>query len=106
MYVVVKEPEKYYPGEGLADDARGMPWRRVRLTTLVTPYIDYPYKPQPPDGHPAVTDRSFWVMVNKQDFLFHGYAEDVAGNHVDFQKPLIFVPDSETHFDTIDKAIK
>jgi hypothetical protein len=102
MYVVVKEPEKYYPGEGLADDARGMPWRRVRLTTLVTPYIDYPYPPQPP----AVTDRSFWVMVGKQDFLFHGYAEDVAGNRVDFQKPLIFVPDSETHFDTIDKAIK
>jgi hypothetical protein len=104
MYVIVKEPEKYYPNEGLADDARGMPWRRVRLTTLVTPYIDYPYGPH--DGNPAVTDRSFWVMVGKQDFLFHGYAEDVAGNRVDFQKPLIFVPDSETHFDIIDTAIK
>jgi hypothetical protein len=106
-YIVVKEPEKYYPNEGLADDARGMPLRRVRLTTLVTPYIDYPYEPAPPyDGQPAVTDRSFWVMVSKQDFLFHGYAEDVAGNRVDFQKPLIFVPDSETDFAAIDAAIE
>src|SRR5215472_894948 len=68
MYIVVKEPEKYYPNEKLADEARGMPLRRVRLTTLVTPYIDYPYEKKPYDGRPAVTDRSFWVMVNKQDF--------------------------------------
>lgn len=106
MYIVVKEPEKYYPNEKLADEARGMPLRRVRLTTLVTPYIDYPYEKKPYDGRPAVTDRSFWVMVNKQDFLFHGYAEDVAGNRVDFQKPLIFVPNSETDFTSIDDAIK
>ena len=106
MYVVVKEPEKYYPNEGLADDGRGMPLRRVRLTTLVTPHIEYPYENKPYDGHPAVTDRSFWVMVNKQDFLFHGYAEDLAGNRIDFQKPLIFVPDSETDFASIDTAIK
>ena len=101
MYVVVKEPEKYYPNEGLADEGRGMPLRRVRLTTLVTPHIDNPY-----GGPPAVTYQSFWVMVNKQDFLFHGYAEDVAGNRIDFQKPLIFVPDSETDFTSIDDAIK
>ena len=106
MYVVVKEPEKYYPNEGLADDGRGMPLRRVRLTTLVTPHIKYPYENKPYDGHPAVTDRSFWVMVNQQDFLFHGYAEDLAGNRIDFQKPLIFVPDSETDFASIDTAIK
>ena len=106
MYVVVKEPEKYYPNEGLADDGRGMPLRRVRLTTLVTPHIEYPYENKPYDGHPAVTDQSFWVMVNKQDFLFHGYAEDLAGNRIDFQKPLIFVPNSETDFASIDTAIK
>ena len=106
MYVVVKEPEKYYPNEGLADGGRGMPLRRVRLTTLVTPHIEYPYENKPYDGHPAVTDQSFWVMVNKQDFLFHGYAEDLAGNRIDFQKPLIFVPNSETDFASIDTAIK
>jgi hypothetical protein len=105
MYVVVKEPEKYYPNEGLANGGRGMPLRRVRLTTLVTPHIDYPYETPPYDGNPAVTDRSFWVMVNHQDFLFHGYAEDVAGNRVDFQKALIFVPNSETDFAGIDGAI-
>ena len=100
MYVVVKEPERYYPDEGLADDGRGMPLQRVRLTTLVTPHIDYPYL-----GPPAVTDRSFWVRVDQQDFLFHGYAEDLAGNRVDFAKPLIFVPNSETNFSAIDTAI-
>ena len=49
-----------------------------------------------------MTDQSFWVMVNKQDFLFHGYAEDLAGNRIDFQKPLIFMPNSETDFASID----
>ncbi len=87
MYVVVKEPEKYYPDEGLANGGRGMPLRRVRLTTLVTPAHRLSRTSRAVRRAPAVTDRSFWVMVNNQDFLFHGYAEDVAGNRVDFQKP-------------------
>ncbi|MEY2513206.1 MAG: hypothetical protein QOJ89_564, partial [bacterium] len=67
MYIVVREPERVY--SGLADDGRGLPFRRLRLTTLVTPHINYPYPPSPA----AITDRSFWVMVGGADFHFHGY---------------------------------
>jgi hypothetical protein len=113
MYLVVREPEKDYRREGLEHDGRGMPLKRVRLTTLVTPHIDYPYpSPKNPNNLPtgseynpaAVTDRSFWVMVGKRDFLFHGVAEDVAGNVIDFAKPLIFVPNSEQDLARVDAA--
>jgi hypothetical protein len=113
MYLVVREPEKDYRREGLENEGRGMPLKRVRLTTLVTPHIEYPYPspknpsnlPTGPEYNPAaVTDRSFWVMVGKKDFLFHGVAEDVAGNVVDFAKPLIFVPNSEQDLARVDAA--
>ena len=111
MYLVVREPEKDYGREGLEHDGRGMPLKRVRLTTLVTPHIDYPYPspnnpnnlPSGPEYNPAaVTDRSFWVRVGQKDFLFHGVAEDVAGNVVDFAKALIFVPNSEQDLARVD----
>ena len=92
MYIVVREPEKDYRSEDLQHDGRGMPLRKVRLTTLVTPHIDYPYSPPS-----AITDRSFWVMVGGHDFLFHGIGEDVSGQPVDFAKALIFVPNSEAN---------
>jgi hypothetical protein len=93
MYIVIREPEKVYANEGLANAGRGMPLRRVRLTTLVTPHIEFPYA-----SPSAITDRSFWVRVGGADFMFHGFAEDVAGNRVDFAKAMIFVPNSETKF--------
>ena len=96
MYIVVREPEKDYGQEGLANDGRGMPLKKIRITTLVTPKIDYPYV-----APAAITDRSFWVMVGGQDFRFHAVAEDVAGNKIDFTTPLIFVPNSEQNFGQI-----
>jgi hypothetical protein len=113
MYLIVREPEKDYRRESLANDGRGMPLKLVRLTTVVTPHIDYPYPspknptndPNGPEYNPAaITDRSFWVRVGRKDFLFHGIAEDVAGNIIDFAKPLIFVPNSETKLDVVDAA--
>ena len=100
MYVVVREPEKVYTG--LVHDGRGMPFRRIRLTTLVTPHINYPYPPSPA----AITDRSFWIMVGGADFQFHGYAEDLAGTRVDFTRPMIFVPNSETKLADINNATR
>ena len=103
MYIVVREPEKDYTHEGLAHDGREMPLQKIRLTTLVTPKIDYPYT-----GSPAITDRSFWVMVGGKDFLFHAIGTDVEGNQIDFTIPLIFVPNSEmtnkANLQTIDQV--
>ncbi|PSN17345.1 hypothetical protein C7271_18215, partial [filamentous cyanobacterium CCP5] len=93
MYVVVREPLKDYPQEGLPHDGRGMPLKQIRLTTLVTPKIDFPYLA--PSLVPG-SDRSFWVQVGGQDFRFHAVGTDIAGNQVDFTIPLIFVPNSET----------
>jgi hypothetical protein len=98
MYIVVREPEKDYEKDGLQQGGRAMPLKKVRLTTLVTPKIDYPYSPPA-----SITSRSFWVMVDKKDFLFHGIAEDVAGNKIDFAKPLIFVPNSEQDLAAVDR---
>ncbi len=88
MFIVVREPEKTF-----AEADRGMPFKHVRLTTLVTPDIAYP----------AVipgTERSFWVEVTAgagtERFAFHGVGTDVAGNEVDFTIPMMFVSIKET----------
>jgi hypothetical protein len=93
MYIVVREPVKDYgdPQKAqLENDGRGMPLKKVRLTTLITPDIDYPFS-----GPPSITAGSFWVMVGGADFKFHAVGEDLAGNPVEFTTPLIFVPNSE-----------
>lgn len=99
MYMVVREPLKNYAQEGLPRDGRGMPLKQIRLTTLVTPKIDYPYA-----GAPAITDRSFWIQVSGQDFRFHAVGTDIAGNPVDFTIPLIFVPNSEQNLAAVETA--
>jgi hypothetical protein len=114
MYLVVREPEKDYTREALAHDGRAMPLKKIRLTTLVTPKLDYPYPdeannptndPTKPNYNPAsITSRSFWVMVGGKDFLFHGIAEDVVGNRIDFAKPLVFVPNSEQDLARVQQA--
>lgn len=89
MFIVVREPERRFP----ATD-RGMPLKRVRLTTLVTPDI----------ADPAViagSNRSFWVEImtnatSRARFKFHAVGTDIAGNEVDFSLPLLFVSISET----------
>ena len=85
MFIVVREPEKTF-----AATDRGMPFRRVRLTTLVTPDI----------AEPAViagTGRSFWVDVmtgaavtDRARFMFHGVGKN-GTDHTDFTIPMMFV---------------
>jgi type VI protein secretion system component Hcp len=89
MFIVVREPVKEF-----ADDDRGMPFKKVRLTTLVTPDIAFPEVI-------AGTERSFWVEVKtgggaEARFMFHGVGADVSGNEVDFTVPMMFVSRRET----------
>jgi hypothetical protein len=88
MFIVVREPERLF-----AVGDRGNPFKRVRLTTLVTPDIADP-------SVLAGTDRSFWVEVMTSDtthdfFRFHAVGTDVGGNPVDFTVPLMFVSISD-----------
>jgi hypothetical protein len=86
MFIVVREPEKSF-------NNRGLPFKRVRLTTLVTPDI----------AEPSIitgTKRSFWVEILTGPpppslFRFHAVGTDVAGEQVDFTIPLMFVSISD-----------
>ena len=89
MFIVVREPVKEF-----SDDDRGMPYKKVRLTTLVTPDIAFP------EVIPG-TERSFWVEVKtsattEARFMFHGVGTDIAGNETDFTVPMMFVSRRET----------
>jgi len=88
MFIVVREPERRF-----AEDDRSMPFKRVRLTTLVTPDIAYP-------AYVVPGTRSFWVEVNTgagpARFAFHGVGTDVSGNEVDFTVPMMFVSIADT----------
>ncbi len=92
MFIVVREPVKTF-------DVRGNPFKRVRLTTLVTPDIAEPQLIPP--GAPTI-HRSFWVEVmtgasSRDLFRFHAVGTDVANNSVDFTIPLMFVSISDLH---------
>lgn len=88
MFIVVREPVKRFGA-----DTRGIPFKQVRLTTLVTPDI----------AEPATltgTLRSFWVEVMTSPttpalFQFHAVGTDVMGEQVDFTTPLMFVSISD-----------
>ncbi len=92
MFIVVREPEKRF-----ADDDFGNPFKRVRLTTLVTPDI------APPDAEKVDgTKRTFWVKVftgpsyvPPDFFRFHAVGTDIEGNAVDFTVPMLFVSVSD-----------
>jgi Type VI secretion system effector, Hcp len=83
MFIVVRERVRYF-------DDRGMPFKRVRLTTLVTPDI---VEPHPPD---KFASRSFWVEVATTDpssprrFMFHAVGTDHGDAELDFTIPMIF----------------
>lgn len=105
MFIVVREPEKTF-----ATTDRGNPFKRVRLTTLVTPDIADPAPLPVIDPTLPKADRSFWVEVmtsgtTRDLFKFHAIGTDVGGNTVDFTVPLMFVSITDvansTHLKTV-----
>ena len=98
MFIIVRESEKTYPGEG-QDSVEGgyhnawrNPFRSIRITTMVTPSLDQPSgttiegKNGKPQGQSA-----FWPYVSNEAFRFHIRGEDWDGNHVEFASPVIFI---------------
>jgi len=89
MFIVVREPVKFF---GTSD--RGMHYKRVELTTTVTPDI------APPDFQPFGS-RSFWVEVMRSPapsdhtrFMFHAKGTDVGGHESDFTIPMMFLSEA------------
>lgn len=87
MYVIVREPEiEFDPGSH-----RRMPFRRVRITTAVTPNLDPPETGGSKVGDPALGRQAFWPHVAGEPFLFHVVVWDWDGRRSEFSAPLIFV---------------
>jgi hypothetical protein len=80
--LIVREPVKDYGFLG-DPDRRALPFRKLRITTLVTPPLD---PPTVVNGHYA-----FFPTVNKQKFQFHLVGEDSEGQTADFTTPLFFM---------------
>jgi hypothetical protein len=82
FFLIVREPIKDY-GFLANADRRAFPFRKVRITTLVTPPLDPPVVV---DGHYA-----FFPTVNGNQFQFHLVGEDAEGQTTDFTTPLFFM---------------
>ncbi|MCK4295691.1 MAG: hypothetical protein KAX28_03425, partial [Candidatus Marinimicrobia bacterium] len=97
MYIVVREPEKFYDKKtGVKNQYDHsydlqMPFNSVRITTLVTPNLDDPDYSDIKDKKQSL----FWPSVGKKDFQFHLIAEDLDGNQVEFTAPLVFADQGE-----------
>ena len=93
MFIIVRESEKSYPGEGQNGVEGGYhnawrnPFRSIRITTMVTPNLDQP-------GFHTIEGRgqaAFWPYASNEPFRFHMRGEDWDGNHVEFAAPVIFL---------------
>jgi hypothetical protein len=86
QYVVVREPDKFYPGPGQQFAGRQMPFKHIRLTTLVTPNLN-----PAGGGIGGMASDAYWLRVGTQDFQFHVVADDVDGRKIEFTTPLAFI---------------
>jgi hypothetical protein len=114
MYVVVREPEKRYDdavSRSYTSDGRAMPLKSIRLKTLVTPDIVYPYD----DGHTPNsqvngTKGSYWIQVNRggkpTDFAFSVSANDLEDRSIEFTTPMLFVSLADSRDASALKALR
>lgn len=103
QYIIVREPLRNYRDPAvlaeLEDQGRGLPFRSVRLTTVITPDIADPSDPLKPNIRLGATT-GFWVRLGtgqsaSDDFMFHGVGEDVGGNLIDLTLAMVFVPNED-----------
>jgi len=90
-FLRVREPVKYYPAYGQANNARRMPLRSVRILTLVTPTLRAPEQTKVLPDQPCSARCGFWPTVGDQPFRFRMVGEDWDGQQVEFEVPVIFV---------------
>ena len=94
IFIVVREPEKTYDiadAPGQENAGRGMPFKKVRITTRKTPNLDPPDTEKFPDSSLEDAQASFWPIVGGNDFLFHLIGEDADGQRTEFTAPLAFI---------------
>ncbi|MEN6312008.1 MAG: hypothetical protein ABFD80_10780, partial [Acidobacteriota bacterium] len=87
MFIVVRKPEKAIPVPYQAHDGRELPFRQVRITTLVTPSLNKPEE----SAIGSYGQSAFWPRVGSADFPFHVVAKDWEGKSSEFEIPMLFV---------------
>ena len=88
MYIVVRQPEKTFPAPFQSFDGRELPFRSVRITSLMTPPLEDPGASEMVAG---ALQSAFWPRVQNKDFRFHCVAADWSGNRSEFTTPMAFV---------------
>jgi hypothetical protein len=88
FFIIVREPEKAYdaPNFLTAEQQRGFPFRKARITTLVTPSLVSPSLD--PFGKYSFFPK---VKVSGNFFQFHIVGRDVEEQTSEFTTPLYFV---------------
>ena len=109
LLLIVREPVRTYGVSAVTNGAvidRRMPFKSVRITTLVTPNLNDPASstpfdsrvlkaipppPTPPPSPPSYGQAAFWPSVGNQAFQFNLQVTDLEGQTSDLTAPLIFV---------------
>ncbi len=87
MFIIVRQPEKNFPAPFQPFDGRELPFRSVRITTLMTPPLEDPGASELVGG---ALQSAFWPRVGNKDFRFHCIATDWSGNRSEFTMPMAF----------------
>jgi hypothetical protein len=87
MFIIVRKPEKAVPVPFQPYDGRELPFRNIRITTLVTPSLNKPED----SAIGAYGQSAFWPRVGNGDFRFHVVARDWEGKPAEFEMPMLFV---------------
>ncbi|MDW8075642.1 MAG: hypothetical protein RMK00_07705 [Bacteroidota bacterium] len=90
MFIVVREPVKHYPANGLPGQryqGRDFPFRTIALRTLVTPNLDDPTT----TGIAGKGINAFWPRVGGKNIRFSIVATDWEGRTCEFTMPLVFI---------------
>jgi hypothetical protein len=95
MYIIVRQPDKTFPAPFQPHDGRELPFRKVRITTRMTPPLEDPAASQFFSG---ALQSAFWPRVQMKDFRFHCVGTDWSGNRSEFTTPMGFV-DANYAFD-------
>ena len=96
-YLVVRAPLQNYAADPFAqaDIARGQPFRKITLTTIVTPPINTTSGPELAglSYPPTKASDAFWITdaASGAEIAFNMKAVDWAGQTIDFQMPLAFI---------------
>ena len=95
MYIVVRQPEVSYNEVEQKYKGRTNPFKKVTVTTLVTPDLEIA---ENSELKPGLGQSAFWPKVSGsgKDFKFHIIAEDRDGKNCEFVLPLLFIDNSMT----------